>query len=68
MNQIYGTLKQNRTLLPGKDFIFQTTASLSGAYEADPIDVRMLGFVASEGTGNSMKTFVALLYQKRSFQ
>lgn len=51
------------TLLPGKDLIFQTKASLSGAYAADPIDVRTLGFVASAGTGKWISTFVAVLYQ-----
>jgi len=50
------------TLLPGKDLIFQIKASFSGAYVADPIDVRILGFVASDGTGNSISTFVAVLY------
>lgn len=44
--------------------IFQTKASFSGAYVADPIDVRTLGFVASGGTGNSISTFVAVLKQK----
>lgn len=49
------------TLLPGNDLIFHTTASLSGAYVAYPIDVRMMGLIASDGTGNSISTFVAVL-------
>lgn len=49
------------TLPPGKDFIFQTNESFSGAYEADPIDVRTLGLVASDGTGISISTLVAVL-------
>jgi len=49
------------TLPPGKDLIFQINASFSGAYAADPIDVRTLGLVASTGTGNSISTFVAVL-------
>jgi hypothetical protein len=49
------------TLPPGKDLIFQINASFSGAYDADPIDVRTLGLVASTGTGNSISTFVAVL-------
>jgi len=55
-------LKWTHTLPPGKDFIFQTIASFSGAYDADPIDVRTSGFVASDGTGNSISTFVAVLH------
>jgi hypothetical protein len=58
------SLKPVPTLLPGKDLIFQTKASRSGAYVADPIDVRTLGFVESDGTGNSISTFVAVLYKK----
>jgi len=50
-------------LPPGKDFIFQTNASLSGAYAADPMDVRTLGLVASAGTGTSISTFVAVLQE-----
>lgn len=46
---------------PGNDFTFQTIASLSGAYAADPIEVLIFGFVASEGTGTSISTFVAVL-------
>lgn len=49
------------TLWPGKDFIFQINASLSGAYDAEPMDVRILGFVASDGTGNSISTLLAVL-------
>lgn len=39
----------SRTFPPGKDFIFQTNASFSGAYAAEP----MIGLVASEVTGSS---------------
>jgi hypothetical protein len=49
------------TLPPGNDFTFQTIASLSGAYAAEPIEVLIFGFVASEGTGTSISTFVAVL-------
>lgn len=52
------------TLPPGNDFTFQTIASLSGAYAAEPIEVLILGFVASEGTGTSISTFVAVLQVK----
>ena len=51
-----------QTLPPGKDLIFQTNASFSGAYAADPMEVRMFGLVASEGTGNSISTFVSVLH------
>jgi hypothetical protein len=53
--------KLTNTLPPGKDLIFQINASFSGAYAADPIDVRTFGVVASTGTGNSISTFVAVL-------
>lgn len=49
---------------PGKDLIFQINASFSGAYDADPIEVRTFGLVASAGTGNSISTFVAVLYNQ----
>jgi hypothetical protein len=49
------------TFPPGKDLIFHTKASFSGAYTADPIDVRTEGVVASEDTGSSISTFVAVL-------
>lgn len=52
----------SNTLPPGKDLIFQTIASFSGAYAAEPIDVRTFGFMASAGAGNSISTFVAVLY------
>jgi hypothetical protein len=52
-------------LPPGNDFTFQTIASLSGAYEAEPIEVLMFGFVASKGTGTSISTFVAVLQMKK---
>lgn len=52
------------TLLPGKDFIFHSIASFSGAYFADPIDVLIRGFVASYGVGTSITTLVAELLQK----
>jgi len=48
-------------LPPGNDLIFQINASFSGAYDADPIEVRTFGLVASAGTGNSTSTFVAVL-------
>lgn len=54
------------TLLPGNDLIFQTKASFSGAYEAEPNDVLKLGLVASDGTGSSISTFVAVLCHKNS--
>ena len=57
-------MEQNQTLVPGKDLIFQTKLSFSGAYVAEPIDVRTFGFVASDGTGNWISTLVAVLYQK----
>lgn len=50
-------------MLPGKALIFHNKASLSGAYLADPIDVFILGFVASVGTGISIVTLVAVLYE-----
>jgi hypothetical protein len=53
------------TLPPGNDFIFQTIASRSGAYAAEPIEVLIFGFVASEGTGTSISTFVAVLEMKK---
>lgn len=55
---------QTLTLFPGKDLIFQTNASFSGAYEADPRDVLTVGLDASVGTGNSISTFVAVLQSK----
>jgi hypothetical protein len=48
-------------LPPGKDLIFQTKASFSGAYAAEPIEVLIFGFVESAGTGTSISTFVAVL-------
>ena len=54
--------KSAQNLAPGKDLIFQIIASLSGAYDADPIDVRTFGLEASADTGNSISTFVAVLY------
>lgn len=58
----YNTIsKCNYTFPPGKDLIFQTNASFSGAYDAEPIDVRTFGLVASAGTGSSISTFVAVL-------
>lgn len=56
------------TLSPGKVLILHISESCSGAYEADPIDVRTIGFVASDGTGISIWTFVALLYSKLLFE
>jgi hypothetical protein len=53
------------TLPPGNDFIFQTIACRSGAYAAEPIEVLIFGFVASEGTGTSISTFVAVLEMKK---
>lgn len=52
------------TLLPGKDFIFHSIASFSGAYFADPMDVLIRGFVASYGVGTSITTSFAELLQK----
>lgn len=65
--KLYNTFKTvkyfiSHTLPPGKDFIFQTRASFSGTYAADPIEVLTLGFVASESTGSSISTFVAVLH------
>jgi hypothetical protein len=53
--------KKENTFPPGKDLIFHNNASFSGAYDADPIDVRILGLEASTATGNSISTFVAVL-------
>lgn len=47
------------TLFPGKDLTFQTIESFSGLYVADPIDVRILGFVASGVTGTLISTLFA---------
>lgn len=55
------------TLPPGKDLIFQINASSSGTYDADPIDVRTSGLEASDDTGNSISTFVAVLYNSIIF-
>lgn len=54
-------IKQTHTFPPGKDLIFHIKASCSGAYDADPIDVRTLGLEASVGTGKLISTFVAVL-------
>jgi len=53
--------KKENTFPPGKDLIFHNNASFSGAYDADPIDVRILGLETSTATGNSISTFVAVL-------
>jgi hypothetical protein len=53
-------------LPPGNDFIFQTIASLSGAYAAEPIEVLIFGFVESSGTGTSISTFVAVLEMRKN--
>ena len=45
--------------------ILHINASFSGAYTADPIDVRTDGVVASEETGSSISTFVAVLKDVR---
>jgi len=65
---LHGIISQTLTLPPGKDFIFQINASLSGAYAADPMDVRTLGLVASAGTGTSISTFVAVLREISNLQ
>lgn len=62
MNEHLEKTTDSLTLPPGKDLIFQIIASLSGAYDADPIDVRTFGFEASADTGSSISTFVAVLY------
>lgn len=53
------------TFPPGKDLIFHNNASLSGAYTAEPIDVRTVGVVASDETGSSISTLVAVLEDKK---
>lgn len=59
--------REKNTLPPGNDLIFQQRASFSGAYAADPMDVRTFGLVASAGTGNSISTFVAVLQSQQHY-
>ena len=48
------------TFPPGNDLIFHSSASLSGAYCAVPMEVRAAGSMASGGSGNSISTLVAV--------